>query len=79
MSETNGKRRKRSSPEKLRIVLSGLQADTKIAELCRRDGITANQFYNRRVACWIRLEGSSRERRRGRAWSKIAPKWSCDG
>jgi transposase-like protein len=45
MSEKNGKRRKRSGAEKLRIVLAGLQADTKIAELCRREGITANQFY----------------------------------
>jgi transposase len=45
MSEKNVKRRKWSSSEKLRIVLAGLQADTKIAELCRREGITANQFY----------------------------------
>jgi transposase-like protein len=45
MSEKNGKRRKWSSGEKLRIVLAGLQADTKVSELCRREGITANQFY----------------------------------
>ncbi len=45
MSEKNGKRRKWSSAEKLRIVLAGLQADTKVSELCRREGITANQFY----------------------------------
>ena len=45
MSEQNGKRRKWSAAEKLRIVLAGLQADTKVAELCRREGITANQFY----------------------------------
>lgn len=41
----NGKRKQWSSAEKLRIVLSGLQADTKIAELCRREGITATQYY----------------------------------
>ena len=29
----------------MRIVLAGLQADTKVAELCRREGITANQYY----------------------------------
>jgi transposase len=46
MSETNGSRkRKWTSAEKLRIVLAGLQADTKVAELCRREGITANQYY----------------------------------
>jgi transposase-like protein len=26
-------------------VLAGLQADTKISELCRREGITAAQYY----------------------------------
>jgi transposase-like protein len=45
MSETNGKRRKWGAAEKLRIVLGGLQADTKVSELCRREGITANQYY----------------------------------
>ena len=51
MSETNGssagrrERRKFSAAEKLRIVLAGLQADTKISELCRREGISATQFY----------------------------------
>ena len=38
-------RRKFSAAEKLRIVLAGLQADTKISELCRREGISATQFY----------------------------------
>ena len=51
MSETNGSsggrraRRKFSAADKLRIVLSGLQADTRVADLCRREGITANQYY----------------------------------
>lgn len=49
MSETNGsrngKRRTWSPAEKLRIVLAGMQADTKVSELCRREGITANQYY----------------------------------
>lgn len=54
MSETNGSsgadggkrvRRKFSAAEKLRIVLAGLQADTKVSELCRREGITATQYY----------------------------------
>jgi transposase len=47
MSETNGsrKRKKWTAAEKLRIVLAGLQADMKVAEVCRREGITANQYY----------------------------------
>jgi transposase-like protein len=51
MSETNGsgelrgKRRRRTAAEKLRIVLAGLQSDTKVSELCRREGITAAQYY----------------------------------
>jgi transposase len=47
MSETkgSGKRKSRTSGEKLRIVLAGMQADTKVAELCRREGITATQYY----------------------------------
>ena len=43
MKDGNGKRKQWSSAEKLRIVLAGLQADTKISELCRREGITAAQ------------------------------------
>ena len=47
MSETNGsrKRKSRTAAEKLRIVLAGMQADTKVSELCRREGITATQYY----------------------------------
>jgi transposase len=51
MSETNGSgsvrrdRRKFSAADKLRIVLAGLQADTKVSELCRREGISATQYY----------------------------------
>jgi len=45
MSEQNGKRKQWSSAEKLRIVLAGMQADTKVSELCRREGITATQYY----------------------------------
>ena len=45
MSQENGKRKQWSSAEKLRIVLAGMQADTKVSELCRREGITATQYY----------------------------------
>ena len=47
MRELNGsgKRKQWSAAEKLRIVLAGMQADTKVSELCRREGITAPQYY----------------------------------
>jgi transposase len=47
MSQENGKRKQWSSAEKLRIVLAGMQADTKVSELCRREGITATQWRDR--------------------------------
>lgn len=40
----NGKR-KWSSSEKLRIVLSGLDPNGSVSDLCRREGISANLFY----------------------------------
>jgi transposase len=39
------KRRQWSSSEKLRIVMEGLQANVDVAELCRREGINATQYY----------------------------------
>jgi transposase len=42
---TNGHRRKWSSAEKLRIVLAGMQPGVSISELCRREGISATQYY----------------------------------
>lgn len=39
-------RRKWSSKEKLRIVMAGLDGGTEISELCRREGISATQYYN---------------------------------
>jgi transposase len=35
-----------SSEEKIRIVLEGLRGEESIAELCRREGINANVYYN---------------------------------
>ena len=45
MTGMNGKRKRLSGAEKLRIVLAGMQADTKVSELCRWEGITAAQWY----------------------------------
>lgn len=39
-------RRKYSSEEKIRIVLEGLRGEESIAELCRREGIPPNLYYN---------------------------------
>ncbi len=38
-------RRKFSSEEKIRIVLEGIKGESSIADLCRREGIHANQYY----------------------------------
>ena len=39
-------RRKFDSEEKIRIVLEGLRGEESIAELCRREGISPNLYYN---------------------------------
>ena len=39
-------RRKFSSEEKIRIALEGLRGEESIAELCRREGISPNLYYN---------------------------------
>ena len=41
----NGRRRKWSAEEKLRIVLVGLQGELEVSELCRREGINPTQYY----------------------------------
>lgn len=35
-----------SAEEKIRIVLEGLRGEESIAELCRREGINSNVYYN---------------------------------
>jgi transposase len=39
-------RKKYSAEEKIRIVLEGMRGEESIAELCRREGIHANLYYN---------------------------------
>ena len=41
----NGKRRRWTAAEKLRIVLAGLDGTIEISELCRREGIHPTQYY----------------------------------
>ena len=38
-------RRQYSAEEKIRIVLEGLQGETSIAAICRREGININLYY----------------------------------
>ena len=44
MSEKK-KRRRWTSSEKLRVVLSGLDGSVEVSELCRREGINPTQYY----------------------------------
>jgi transposase len=39
-------RKLHSSEEKIRIVLSGLRGEDSIAELCRKENIAQNLYYN---------------------------------
>jgi transposase len=41
----NGKRRRWSAADKLRIVLAGMQPNVEVSELCRREGIHPTQYY----------------------------------
>jgi transposase len=42
-------RRKYSAEDKIRVVLEGLRGDHSVAELCRREGVSANVYY-----VWLR-------------------------
>lgn len=64
-------RKKYSAEEKIRIVLEGIRGENSIAELCRREGINANLYYNwskdfleagkKRLAGDIKREATSAE------------------
>ncbi len=43
---TKRTRKSYSSEEKIRIVLEGLQGETDIPEICRREGIPTNLYYS---------------------------------
>ena len=38
-------RRRYNTEEKIRIVLEGIKGESSIAELCRREGISENNYY----------------------------------
>jgi len=64
-------RKKYSAEEKIRIVIEGFRGEVSIAELCRREGINANLYYNwskdfleagkRRLAGNIKREATTSE------------------
>ena len=41
----NGQRRRWTPEEKLRIVLTGMQAGVEVSDLCRREGLNPTMFY----------------------------------
>src|SRR5690348_8652653 len=42
---TNGKRRRWSESEKLRIVLAGMEPGVEISDLCRKEGVNPTMYY----------------------------------
>lgn len=44
-SDQNGKRKRWSSAEKLRIVLEGMEGGVEISDLCRREGLNPTMYY----------------------------------
>ena len=41
----NGKRKRWSAAEKLRIVLEGMEPGVEVSELCRREGVSPAMYY----------------------------------
>jgi transposase len=41
----NGKRKRWSAAEKLRIVLAGMEPGVEISDLCRREGVNPTMYY----------------------------------
>jgi len=42
---SNGKRKRWSAAEKLRIVLSGMEPGVEVSDLCRREGVNPTMYY----------------------------------
>jgi transposase-like protein len=59
-------RRKFTAVEKVAIVLEGLRGDSQVSEVCRRHGITTNQFYQWRDKLIGAAKEAFAEERRGR-------------
>jgi len=63
---TNGKRKRWSAAEKLRMVLLGMEPGMEVSDVCRREGLNPTMYYqcitSGSVRCWVRRSGSSRSR-----------------
>ena len=42
---TNGKRKRWSAAEKLRIVLAGMEPGVEVSDLCRQEGLNPTMYY----------------------------------
>ena len=62
MMEESGRRRF-TPEEKVGIVLEGLRGDSAVSEVCRRHGVTTNQFYQWRDRLIASAKEGFRERR----------------
>ena len=71
MSESK-ERRKWTARRKLEIVLESLQSDQKVAELCRREGISPNLVYLWRKQLIGSAEAVFPRRKPGREDPKLA-------
>jgi transposase len=43
--KSTGKRKRWSAAEKLRIVLIGMEPGVEVSDLCRREGLSPNMYY----------------------------------
>jgi transposase-like protein len=66
MSLEESGRRKFTAAEKVAIVLEGLRGDSQVSQVCRRHGITTNQFYQWRDKLIGAAKEAFAEERRGR-------------
>lgn len=44
-ASSNGKRKRWSPSEKLRIVLAGMEPGVEVSDLCRREGLNPTMYY----------------------------------
>lgn len=65
------RRRKWTAAQKLRIVLEALQSDGKVAQICRREGLSPNQVYNWRKQLMGSAEAIFARKSNGQADPKV--------
>ena len=68
---TQKRRRKRTPAQKLRIVIETLQSDTKLAEICRREGVSPTMVYKWRKQLMASAETVFRPKPNGRVDPRV--------